>query len=141
MIKEQRWCLNSKTKRIAETRALAKKIRTLCSDRHVDQFDEMEAYLKKMERWHREGGTRFTGSVPEAVDYFIVRCFDHAYTWHNSGDAERMKWTIGGLRTDHLLAISILGRYKLDFQRAGLTPPVFMEAVDLLEYVRDFTRL
>ena len=131
----------SKADRIAAVREVANLIREAANCRGMRQLWDIEEIVTKQERRHRKGrssysGSRYSESVPVAVDYFLIRTLAHAAdTVGRSGkDIARR---LGGARQDYLVAFSLYAAHKGTFKSMGLTRARLEHLACLVDYVRD----
>jgi hypothetical protein len=132
----------NRKQRIQTVRTMADRIRRVCDIRSIYCFRDMEALIRKQERHHRKGygSGGYRCSVAVAVDYFIVRCFSSAFqTIDNAVTADDMVKGIAGVRTDYLMALAIVARYR-DELTASIHLGDLHEAADIIDYSDDIAR-
>ena len=131
----------TKKSRLLSMRQQAQELRDFFDCRSGYQFFELERVIKEGERRHRRfagGAGRPRGqSVAVAVDYFVIRTLDYAFDWHGTGSEKSKIRKISGVRTDYLIAISLVGQFRSELEEAGFTRAKLARAAELVDYCSD----
>lgn len=129
----------AKKQRIQTVRDMARKLRDVASVNSIGQFWEMEDFIKRGERDHRKwngGARRYSQSVAVAVDYFVVRCFAHAFRDIREAQTKEELLTCLQVRTDYLLAFAVLAGYSERFTSC-IHVGELIEASEMVDYCND----
>tara|TARA_Y100000114_G_scaffold140569_1_gene145554 strand:+ start:3448 stop:3855 length:408 start_codon:yes stop_codon:yes gene_type:complete len=127
----------TKAQKIKTVRAMADRIRYVCTCKGIHRFDEMERFIEEGEKRHRKGSPRrYAQSKGVAVDYFIVRCFAEAFRLLDSKPSADELLKAMQVRTDYLLALVIVAGYRDDITSSIATGDLY-EADDMLDYFTD----
>ena len=95
--------MTTQKQKIQTVRDMSRQLRDVASVNSIGQFWEMENFIKQGERDHRKrngGSGRYKQSVAVAVDYFLVRCFAHAFADIREAQTKEELLTCLQVRTD-----------------------------------------